>query len=201
MLSKLAAYERACESGQDIEYCYGVRALPSDIELGLKLASIPPNGRLDGLLSLSKEGILLSPLSFATAFGFSKEAASNIPSNSDWIYTCLSNHPNKTTTVAMLQGMDKAAEWKLASLYFSPATIQKYRITPERIRQHVIQGTLQYATNKTASAKNDSYREFATQYAIYKTGALCRFPQQLQPFGVRLAVWQTLSPKFSNLGR
>jgi hypothetical protein len=96
--------------------------------------------------------------------------------------------------------MDKAAEWKLASVRFPSPTLHQYKITPERIQQSVIRGAIEYATRKTASVSNNQYRELAAQYAIYKTAALCRFPEELQPFGVRLAVWQTLNPKFGIWG-
>jgi hypothetical protein len=200
VMSKLRNYEQVCLNDPvELSNAYAVAALPSDIELGNKLASLTPYSRFQELANLSASGVLLSPDSFVAAFGLDKTAASDIYSNSCGVYqqlpTVLQNESDQCVS-AFLMKMDKSLKEKTASYHnviFSPQQIQQYAVNPNILGSNVMRGVI---TTHSQTKHAACYPQgFADTYALYKAAALCLFPPTLQDFGVKYAVWQNSLPR------
>jgi hypothetical protein len=198
MLSKLANYEQVClNDPTELSNAYGIAALPSDIELGIKLASLTIDGRFRELANLAMQGVLLSPDSFVEAFGLSKTAAVDIHSNSFNVYQQLPVivQNDDQSLVGFLRKMDsstKTAAWT-NNIQISPQQIQQYKINPNILGTNVMRGVIvAHSQTKHAACYPQG---FADTYALYKAAALCKFPQPLQDLGVRYAIWQNSLPR------
>jgi hypothetical protein len=197
VLTKLSGYERAVMSAKhpDKLLGYGFYGLPSDLSLGIKMASLSNGHRFAGFHRLAHQGILLSPESFAQAMGLDKSAGFDIRSNSRNIYqdTCKKYADFSFDVPALLlHRMESANISKIAELYLPSHALHTYQLNPSSITSAVSRGI--FSAMKYAEEEPQvQYRDIAEAYSLYKAASLCCFPAHLHDWGIRSAVLQTLS--------
>ena len=194
-LFKLAEYEKAVSAADhpDRDMAYGFYGVPSDQSLGEKIASFPAAHRTYGLRRLAEQGILLSPESFATAMGLDKAAGLEIRQASQNIYQdTYKKYADFSFDVpaSILQRLETAPFSKIAEVYLPLHILSACCLDQSRVIGAVPRGVL--AAAKTAGVLlSPPSRDIAEAYALYKSAALCCFPESLQDFGSRAAVLQT----------
>lgn len=197
MLGKLAAFEeRVRHSAGDRVQVYGLRAAGQDPGLGLKLAAMPSATRTAALGLLAREGVLLSPENFALAFSLGKTAGDDIRAASGSIYSETLGRYGRCrpeTPARVLAALDPNGYQKLAEMRLPLSLLRASRITPDRVTESVTAGTIRFKDflRKNAAA-GAMFRDLAESYALCNAASLCRFPLDLQGFGVKLAVWHTV---------
>ena len=198
MLGKLAAYEKSClASGPDRALSFGLRAIPQDSQLGEKLAAMLPETRTVSLGLLAREGILLSPENFSIAFSLGKTASVDLRIASGSIYAdTLDRYKNCRPDIpaSVLAALDDTAHRKLAEMRLPVQTLRSNRLTPAMIVAAVPAGTIRYVNSfqKNAAGGGAMFRDLAESYVLANAASLCRFPLEMQGFGVKLAVWYTM---------
>jgi hypothetical protein len=201
MLRKLADFERQCETGELKDaagnniMAYGVYAVCSDdTALGGKLAAMSAPVRFDRLRYLARKGVLLSPEGFAEAFSLPKTAAAEIRGGSRNIYSeTLRRYAefDQDIPASVLAALDHTGYEKIASFALQDDLVCNAMTDENRIRNSVAKGTLLWAAREKTASFGPQFRDIAEAYALYKAASLCRFPEEKQDFGVRLAVWLT----------
>jgi len=192
MLAKLAACEKACEeSNADRAFVYAAATL-RDNSLGRKLAGMFPATRTASLGLLAREGILLSPINFCEAFSCGKTASADPYSHDGSLYAAVLNRYSETLA-SVLAALDDTSYAKLAAMRLPTSVIRSQSVTPSSLAASVVAGTIRGSQFFQKSASLFSgHRDLADAYALYSAAALCRFPLDLQGFGVKLAVWHTM---------
>ena len=196
-LKKLAFLETtlANATDEDALLMYGLYGLPSDVSLGQKVAEMTPNNRYSVLHRLSSHGVLLSPEAFTEAMGLEKSAAVEIRHGSRVIYRDTFSRYEKTAfafPASVLFRFITAPQMKSAEWCFPAASIAPYKLDKIKTASSVQKGMFAYA-NQFANQTESFHRNLAEAYALYKAAALCCFPKELQEFGEKAAILQTMS--------
>lgn len=196
MLGKLAAFERHCQSGRSSDFvsAYGIRAIGQNPVLGAKLADMLPATRIAAIRVLADQGVLLSPENFATAFSFGKTAAVDLQNASDLIYGQTLRHYeqcDQKPLASVLAALDDMACTKLAEMRLPVSFVRENTLSMEKIASAVRTGTLRYGPVFQNKTNSSPLRDSAEAYALCNAASLCRFPAEMQEFGIKLAVWQT----------
>ena len=191
----MRSFNLKTHSQDEARYAFGVYAIGQDIALGTKLASMPPDIKTASLRLLANRGVFLSPENFATAFQFDKMAGDQIRECFGSMFTSAHSRYSqcrKDILSDILAGMDDGVSIKQAELRFPRGLAESGTVSMGNIISSIPSGVIRYALKKQASLYNHTpqYRDVVEAYALYKAAALCRFPDDLKLFGIKLAVWQ-----------
>ena len=201
MLAKLAAYEKECCGSPLDQVLVHAMSVPQDESLGRKLAGMLTDTRTAALGLLAREGVLLSRENFCTAFSLGKTANVDLCWPGEKLYAAaLDRYNGQEMLAGVLAALDETAYVKLAAVRMPVQAIRALVVTPGSLSASVVPGTIRSARSfqkesqkiqKSASDSSCSH-DLADAYALYSAAALCRFPLDLQEFGVKLAVWHTM---------
>jgi len=198
MLAKLAAYEKECCGSPLDRALVHAMSVPQDESLGRKLAGMLAGTRTAALGLLAREGVLLSSENFCTAFSLGKTASVDLRRSGEKLYAAtLGRYNGEEMLAGVLAALDETAHVKLAAAHMPVQAIRALVVTPGSLSASVVSGTIrsfQKDSQKIQKSASDSScrHDLADAYALYSAAALCRFPLDLQEFGVKLAVWHTM---------
>jgi hypothetical protein len=196
-LHKLAVLESSLARAEDgdLLFGYGLYGRPSDVLLGQKIASMSSTDKYSALHRLAANGVLLSPEAFTESMDLDKTAAIDLRQSSKNIYRDTYRRyshtsfafPASVLSRLSLSPLSKSAEWNLPL-----HTIAPYKLDRVKTASLVKRGMFLYAHQNVCEVPRN-FRDLAESYALYKAAALCCFPLDLQEFGEKAAVLQTLS--------
>ena len=194
-LQKLAFLESTLSNATDPDFLlgYGLYGLPSDIFLGEKIADMLPDNRYSALHRLAVNGILLSPEAFVAAMGLEKSAAVYLRNSSKNIYrNTYSRYADTSVPGTVLHRLTTAPQTKIAEWSLPVPVLVPYKLDKVKTASLVQKGIVSFAHQSVPQAVCSS-SDLAEAYVLYKAAALCCFPSELQEFGEKVSVLQTLS--------